>query len=165
MNIFYLDKCPVQCAHWMNNRHVVKMILESAQLLSTCHVLVDGVQVAYKPTHLSHPSTLWAMEAQENYQWLFNHFVALIKEHQHRYPNSKIHKSSRFLDVLSQTPKGIRRVKRTPIKLAMPDILQAEYKGTEAYKQYYKIYKRKDKDGKAATWTNRPVPDWFVIGE
>lgn len=141
------------------------MILESAQLLSTAHVVADGAQVAYKATHKNHPSTLWVLEAQENYLWLYEHFVALIEEHQHRYPKSKKHKSSRFLEALSQVPKGIRRVKRTPIKLAMPEIIKAEYSGVEAYRTYYKIYKRFDKDGKAATWTNQPIPTWFHIGE
>lgn len=165
MNVFYLDHCPTQCAQWMHNRHVVKMILESAQLLSTVHVLVDGQQVAYKATHKNHPSTLWAMESQQNYLWLFEHFKALIAEHQHRYPKSKLHKSARFLEVLSVVPKGIKRVKRTPIKLAMPDILKAQYSGPEAYRKYYRFYKRVDKDGKKATWTNRPVPEWFIIGD
>lgn len=165
MNIFYLDPCPRQCARYMTNRHVVKMILESAQLLSTAHVVADDVKVAYKPTHKNHPSTLWVLEAQENYLWLYEHYIALIEEHLHRYPKSKKHKSSRFLEILSRVPKGIRRVKRTPIKLAMPEILKAEYSGVEAYRKYYKIYKRFDKDGKAAAWTNRPIPTWFHIGE
>lgn len=165
MNIFYLDTDPVICAHLMSDRHVIKMILETAQILSTAHVVKGCGQVAYKKTHENHPSTLWAMEAQENYLWLFEHFKALIDEHLHRYPNSNIHKSSRYLTELSEVPKGIRRIKRTPIRLAMPELLKCQFKGTKAYQEYYKIYKRQDRDGRKPTWTNRPIPSWFNIGE
>ena len=163
MNIFYLDECPWVCATLMHNRHVVKMPLETAQLLSTAHVEVDGRQVAYKSTHKAHPSAIWTMEAKENYLWLYEHFKALITEHQHRYPMSNLHKSARFLEALAEPPQGITRVKRTPIRLAMPEILKAQYSGVEAYRKYYRIYKRVDKDGRKATWTERPVPQWFVI--
>lgn len=161
MNIFYLHHCPEQCAKWLCDRHVVKMILETAQLLSTAHVVIDGNQVAYKATHLDHPSTLWVMEAQDNYRWAYRHLQALIEEHQYRYPSSPLHKTARHLEGLSEPPRGIKLTKRTPIKLAMPLILRTLFDGVNAYREYYSIYKRKFKDGRDATWTRRSPPDWF----
>ena len=64
MNIFYLDRNPVVAAQMMCDKHVVKMILESAQILSTAHRVLDGDEHAdnvgmYKMTHKNHPSTIW----------------------------------------------------------------------------------------------------------
>lgn len=165
MNVFYLSHCPIQCAQWMHDRHVVKMILETAQLLSTAYVVIDGNQVAYKPTHSDHPSLLWAIESRANYEWLYRHFVALIDEHQHRYPKSSIHKSARYCGVLKVPPKGLKGTRRTPIKLAIPLPLRLMYSGTEAYIEYYRQYKRVDKDGREARWTNRQPPEWFNLNQ
>ena len=119
MNIFYIDKDPVQAAQWMVDKHVVKMILESAQLLSTAHrvldgELVDGIKVnletgksrktkayvlhdnrdsvLYSATHVNHPSAVWCRKSVENYTWLVEHFFALCEEYTHRY--GKKHKCS-----------------------------------------------------------------------
>ena len=80
MNIFYLDKCPHKAAELQYNKHVVKMILESAQMLCTAHhVHGDPASVPYRQTHRYHPSTIWARENASNYEWLFHHFCALSK--------------------------------------------------------------------------------------
>ena len=42
MNIFILDKDPMKAAMMLCDRHVPKMIVESAQMLSTVHRLLDG---------------------------------------------------------------------------------------------------------------------------
>ena len=62
MNIFYLDSDPVKAAQIQYNKHVVKMILESAQMLCTAHhhyaesleYKPDYVPVSY--THLTLPT-------------------------------------------------------------------------------------------------------------
>ena len=45
MNIFYLDKEVVPCAQMHLDKHCVKMILEYAQLLSTAHRVLDGMEM------------------------------------------------------------------------------------------------------------------------
>ena len=93
MNIFYIDESPVQAARWMVDKHVVKMILESAQLLSTAHRVLDGMEVIvvnpdtnrkgkrwilpdaregklYKATHMNHQSAIWCRESIQNYKCL-----------------------------------------------------------------------------------------------
>ena len=81
MNIFYLHKCPKRAAQLQYNKHVVKMILESAQMLCTAHHCIMGsdADVPYKVAHRNHPSTKWARQSGENYAWLYWHMIELGK--------------------------------------------------------------------------------------
>ena len=87
MNIFYLHQDPVKAAQYQYNKHVVKMILESAQMLCTAHHCIDTefADVPYKIAHKNHPSTVWARRSANNYEWLYHHFVALSAEYKRRY--------------------------------------------------------------------------------
>jgi hypothetical protein len=99
MNIFYLDRDPIEAARLQCDRHVVKMILETAQLLSTAHNELDGGQIAYKSTHKNHPSAVWARASAENYYWLQRHLGALGHEYFRRY--GRVHKT---IQTHSQAP-------------------------------------------------------------
>ena len=86
MNIFYLDSDPVKAAQIQYNKHVVKMILESAQMLCTAHHHYDnGHNVPYKKAHYNHPSTIWCRQNKNQYRWLYNHMIALGEEYTYRY--------------------------------------------------------------------------------
>ena len=86
MNIFYLDKNPVKAAQVQYNKHVVKMILESAQMLCAAHhVLGSKLDIPYKIAHKNHPSTIWTRECAANYSWLYEHMRALGYEYTKRY--------------------------------------------------------------------------------
>jgi len=102
MNIFYLDKNTSVCASFTADRHVCKMIIEYAQLLSTAHFVLDGQQVGYKPTHKNHPCAVWVRQSTGNYDWLFDLFECLCREYTLRY--GKHHKTSELLTVLWRTP-------------------------------------------------------------
>ena len=92
MNIFYLHKDPYKAAEYQYNKHVVKMILESAQMLCTAHHHYDeNTDVPYKKAHYNHPSTIWVRQNKNHYRWLFNHMKALGEEYTDRY--GKIHLS------------------------------------------------------------------------
>ena len=84
MNIFVTDPCPVKSAQEQCDKHVVKMVLESAQMLSTAWRVFDNEAAEnaemYKQAHLNHPCSIWVREAQENYIWLYKHFDALCTE-------------------------------------------------------------------------------------
>jgi len=159
MNIFYLSNDPKECAQQHLDKHVVKMILETAQLLSNAHHMLDGDQVIkpiYKLTHKNHPSAIWVRASKEHYQWLWKLLYELCKEYTHRY--GKIHKVERegLLNVLYEAPANIPNngwlSGPTP---AMPD----EYKVSDiiqSYRNYYNGAK-----ASFAKWTNRPVPEWF----
>lgn len=159
MNIFYLDHDPVECAKQHCDKHVVKMVLETAQLLSNAHHMIDGEQVIipiYKLTHKNHPSAVWVRKCSAHYDWLWSLLHALCKEYTHRY--GKVHKIERegLLDILKQPPVNIgKSIVFNEPPPAMPD----EYKVTSAiqsYKNYYKGAK-----AHFARWTNRPTPTWF----
>lgn len=137
MNIFYLDEDPKIAAVYQYNKHVVKMILESAQMLCTAHhcIMGDDADVPYKMAHKNHPSTIWARQSGENYAWLYHHMMALGEEYSVRY--GKKHLSiTKCEDKLSILPGGILETGLTEMPQCMPD----EYKdkcSVQAYWNYY----------------------------
>ena len=155
MNIFYLHHDPAQAARMQCDRHVVKMILETAQLLSTAHAVLDGESPAYKPTHKNHPSAVWVRSSSLAYNWTWRHLRALGREYERRY--GKVHKTIReHLETLSQSPEsmcGFTDAPCTPPPQCMPD----EYKRDDtrlAYQLYY--------NAKADDWDSRGMPmKWY----
>lgn len=156
MNIFYLHNDPKQCAEMHCDKHVVKMIVETAQLLSTAHhVLDNNGDGFYKPTHKNHPSAIWCRQTDSNYVWLWCLLVSLCKEYTHRY--GKIHKCQRdgLVARLMRLPTNIARGEFTQPTPAMP----IEYKTTDSIESYHKYYNGSKRS--FAVWTNRPIPQWF----
>ena len=180
MNIFVLDNDPVKAAQLQCDKHVVKMIVETAQLLSTAHRMIDGNMVRkpnkngrmmqnwvigdsrddvlYKACHLNHPSAVWARESNTNYQWLYKHFIALCDEYTYRY--GKVHATdTKLRDALRVVPSNIKSDIMTPFKLAMgtnPECID----NSDPVGSYRKYYKTK-KDRFKMVWTNRATPEWF----
>ncbi len=160
MNIFYLSQDPVDAARQQCDKHVVKMILETAQLLSTAHRELDGDDWAdgvglYKRTHKNHPSAIWVRASHYHYQWTFYHFRALCEEYTRRY--GKVHATERLMNQLSIIP---RLIDITPF-VAPPQCMPDEYKQSDtvdAYRAYYigdKAY--------MAKWAHSEAPAWFPI--
>ena len=137
MNIFYLDKDPVKAAKMQYNKHVVKMILESAQMLCTAHHCIMGsdADVPYKSAHKNHPSTIWARQSAQNYAWLYYHMMALGAEYTKRY--GKKHLSiTKCEDKLAILPGGILETGFEQPPQCMPD----EYKDKCSVKAYWNYY-------------------------
>ena len=137
MNIFYLHEDPRKAAEYQYNKHVVKMILESAQMLCTAHHHFDnGDNVPYKKAHYNHPSTIWVRQNSRNYYWLYNHMLALGKEYTRRY--GKTHLSiTKCWESLQNVPVGMPLggpVTQPP--QCMPD----EYKADCAIHAYWNYY-------------------------
>ena len=160
MNIFVLDLDPNLSAKYHCDKHVVKMILETAQLLSTVAYKQGWWREGmYKPTHKNHPCTLWAESSTVNLFWLIRLGLALCDEYQHRY--GRIHKSRSIIDlVVSLLPENFSE-KETPstFALAMPD----QYKNTDpvvSYRSYYVGEKLK-----FAKYKNTPWPSFLRIGD
>lgn len=142
------------------DKHVIKMILESAQLLSTAHHVLDGNSARegiYKPTHINHPCSIWVRDSQYNYVWLWWHFDALCREYEYRY--NKLHKTSSMLRKLYWTPNNMVGIGPTPFAVAMKVRPECVVEGdpVQSYRNYYKT---KQKDFKMV-WTKREVPSWF----
>lgn len=179
MNIFYLHGTPELAAQQHCDKHVVKMILEYAQLLSTAHRVLDGNQlvgvsktgrkqtrfvlsdsresILYTATHVNHPSAIWVRQSSKNYIWLSQLLHHLCKEYTHRY--GKVHKveHSGLLETLYEWPTDIGSVPFTDPTPAMPEDCIVPGNVIESYHKYY----RERKAG-FARWTKRSVPSWFT---
>lgn len=161
MNIFFLDFSPSQCAQAHCDKHVIKMILETAQLLSTVKHKLEPAdhphkEVWYKPTHARHPCTLWVGETAQNYAWTVELLHSLLEEYTYRY--GKQHKTSERLHALSKVPEVLMRrsLGMTTLPKVMPEVYHDTGNIVEAYRAYYKAEKRS-----FAKWTRRETPYWF----
>lgn len=156
MNIFVLDNDVAKCAEYHCDKHVVKMILESAQILSTvCRQ--SGLDVGYKPTHSHHPCTIWASESLDNWIWLRNLTALLNAEYKYRYEKSNNHKS---YDLVATLPlPNIPDIGLTPFAQAMPD----KYKHDDAVVAYRNYYVNEKSD--FLKWTKRGAPLWKEVSE
>lgn len=163
MNIFFLDKSPKLSAQYQCNKHVIKMIVESAQLLSTAHRVLDGdklvlpddrEQILYKATHINHPCAVWCRATYMNYRWLADHLEYLLDEYTLRY--KKQHKSEDVYHALIDSPDCIEPEGFTTPPCCMPD----EFKISDNYVDNYREYYRVDKAHLHA-WKNRDKPNWI----
>jgi len=189
MNIFYLDHDVRKCAEMHNDKHVVKMILEYAQLLSTAHRILDGVlstgvsasgrkktvyvladdrdTVLYSATHANHPSAVWVSQSVPNYMWLAELLEECCKEYTYRY--DKIHKVERdgLMQALkNQFPTNIPDGPFTEPTPAMPDDVKVLREvNTDRYQldsiASYRNYYIQNKTH-LANWKKRDVPAWYI---
>jgi len=137
MNIFYLHKNPYKAATYFYDKHKVKMILESAQMLCTAHhVYGNGDNVPYKKAHVNHPSTIWARTSKSNYYWLYEHMLGIGKVYTKRY--GKYHLSiEKCRDALAFAPVGMPELGFTEPPQCMPDEYKVEGDSISAYWNYY----------------------------
>jgi hypothetical protein len=152
MNIFILDYDVKKCAKYHVDKHVVKMILETAQLLCGVHWVVNS-EAPYKLSHKNHPCSIWARESLTNYLYLCELGLELCYEYTYRY--GKKHKSQQVIEWCIENKPNIKDIGFTEPAKAMPD----EYKVksvVESYRNYY----RGAKSG-FANWKNREIPEWF----
>lgn len=153
MNIFYLDEDPIKAANYLCDKHIIKMCLETAQMLCTVSWRYN-VEAKYKIAHKNHPSTLWAGASLENWEWLVMHGLAIGEEYTRRY--DKIHKSSLVISWCLESggrpaPKGF-----TAPPQCMPDAFKAE-SAVDAYRAYYLGDK-----ASFAKWDRSPTPEWWL---
>ena len=136
MNIFYLSQKKEKAAQVQYNKHVVKMILETAQLLCTAHhELGTSIEIPYKATHKNHPSAIWVRDSAENYMWAYEHMLALGAEYTKRY--GKTHLTIlKCRDVLYTFPKSISNKPFAQPPQCMPDEYKSEC-SVDAYWNYY----------------------------
>jgi len=154
MNIFVLDEDPNIAASMQCDKHVVKMILESAQML--CSVYPEGV-APYKKAFYNHPCTRWVRESSENWSWLVCHAKGLCAEYTRRY--EKIHKSEKVITWCASEPVVVKG-ELTPFAQAMPDHYKVSGDAVQAYRNYYIGDK-----ARFAKWKESSlVPEWFSVG-
>jgi hypothetical protein len=182
MNIFYVHPDPRIAAQSLVNSHVVKMPLESAQMLSTAHRVIDGKEIVlikenldtgrkrkkkvyilkdgqkglhiYQATHINHPSSVWTRKSISNYFWLYDHFLSLLDEYTFRY--GKIHKCSTLVPYLKDAPNYIKVENFTQPPCAMDEKYIISDDAVINYRNFYRL-------GKAHLhkYKNRTPPDWL----
>jgi len=180
MNIFILHKDPYTAATMLCDKHIPKMIVESAQMLSTVHRMLDGMpekrksksgkttqtyytfsdgrdELYYLAVHKYHPCTTWTAESVSNYEWHFEHFRGMAKEYQFR--RNKTHATwDKLGRLLKDPPKNIRNIGLTEFAQAMSHYPDCKVDGdaVQAYRNYYHFAKP------FAKWNwGRKAPDWW----
>lgn len=180
MNIFYLDEEPRIAAQYACDQHVVKMIVETAQLLSTAHRILDGKEyidsssgrkirrwalddylldkLFYHATHINHPSAIWVRSNRAAYDWTVRYLYCLCDEYTLRY--GKTHKTESLAKAFNLNyPKNLDP---SNIFSPPPQTMPEQYKlqdTVEAYRRFY-IYDK----SKFAKWKHGNIPDWFRSG-
>jgi len=181
MNIFVLSEDPREAAQMVCDKHCSKMIVESAQMLSTAHRMLDGYMekrrsksgkvmvkyyvhpndnmenILYKAVHHYHPCTVWTMESKDNYLWHYEHFLGLAEEFSVRY--KKQHMTvEKLKDILQNPPNSIENIGLTEFKQAMSHYPECIVEGNpvQAYRNYYHMAKS------FAKWEKgRQAPYWW----
>ena len=176
MNIFYLDHDPSIAAAYHCDKHVVKMILESAQMLSTAHWVGEAqasgitdlkklktrVKLSsnapvgiYAPTHVSHPSSIWTRSSTANYDWLASLAKELCLEYTRRY--GRKHKTQDLIErLIVSRPSGLSTAPFVEPPQCMPDHCKVQGDSVSAYRKYYMSEKRK-----FAKWKTQ-TPHWWI---
>lgn len=157
MNVFALDRDPVRAARALCDRHVVKMTLETAQILCTAARARLGQDAPYRPTHASHPCVAWAAERRANWDWLVRHGLALADEYERRF--GRVHASRAVIARMARAGPPPRGRRRQPFAQVMPE----RYRDRDAVAAYRRYYVG-EKAG-FATWRSpaRP-PRWWRPG-
>ena len=180
MNVFYLHDDPKTCAEMHFDKHVVKMIIEYAQLMSTAHRVLDGEEYFDKTVngrkikrwrmkdqewetglmlacHVNHPSGVWTRWSRQNYFWLNTMWQYLLKEYTHRY--GKHHACEKYGRLLYLFPKNLPDRTFEDPPPAMPDYCKVKGNSIASYHKYYINEKVR-----FAKWTNREIPLWYQNG-
>ena len=166
MNIFYLDKDPIIAAQMSCDKHVVKMILESAQMLCSTHRVLDGDEIAdskgmYKMAHKNHPSTIWTRSSVQNYIWLWRHMTALMREYTHRY--GKVHATeTKLAKIFKNPPKNLPEGPQQEFAVAIAENQTCrQVPGFDKLPVVNKYQQYILNDKPFAVWSKRDKPSWF----
>lgn len=156
MNIFYLHPSALVAAKLHCDKHVVKMVLETAQILAAVHhIHGNGENVTYKLTHKNHPCVQWAASSLANYRWLQKLGVGLSNEYAFRY--GRRHKCEEYIKgELADAPATLTKHLWTEPPKCMPD----EYKVDSVVESYHNYYR--NAKAAIAKWSHRAIPEFML---
>jgi hypothetical protein len=155
MNIFFLDSDLTKCAQYHVDRHCVKIILESCQVLCTAY---PNGTAPYKHTHKNHPIAVWCRLNKANFNYVVRYAKELCKEYTYRY--GKKHKCEEVLAWIDSNAPSIPEGDQTE-----PPRCFGEFKSSirttnsvvTDYREYYRLGK-----SHLFSWTGRAKPDWIT---
>jgi hypothetical protein len=163
------------------DKHVCKMVIEYAQLLSTAHRVLDGEMYMdktinnrnikrwrllderelrlMKPTMMNHPSAIWVRQSDKHYLWLYNMWCELLKEFTYRY--GKTHATARLIPDLAKVPDKCPVGDFAGPTPAMPDDCKVPGNSLQSYHNYY-VMKKEHLWSWKGKINSRKEPQWFV---
>lgn len=165
MNIFVLHTNPITAARMMCDKHIPKMVVESAQMMASAlrrHGAADAIMPIAKTTgrpylggYHRHPCTVWTGDTRHNFLWLAEHGSTLAAEYTSRY--GKVHACAGAIEQMTRHASLIPTGPVTEFAQAMPDEFKVEGNAVLAYRRYYSSDKRR-----FASWTKgTPAPSWW----
>lgn len=168
MNIFLTSECPAECARALDDRRVNNQVRETAQMLCTA-LRQYGLRAEWPMAvaHPHHPATKWVCETADNWQWAFEHFLALGVEKSVRYPDNPPHRSFEELRRPLWEHRGVMPAGAlTPfVNCARRLDLGIDHTGEPdtvlAYRRY--VVDRWRLDSVPPAWSHRGPPDWLLF--
>lgn len=152
MQIFVLDKDPQKAAEMMCDKHIPKMVLESAQILCSVAHIYKISYVPYRLTHRNHPCIKWTEKSKQNFLWLYEHGMAIANEYELRF--GKVHKSKAIIEWSKFVADYMPDIGLTDFAMAFDD----KYKSSDVVKSYHNYYRTKE----FAKWEKgRNPPEWW----
>ena len=162
MNIFFLDFNPQRAAEYHCDKHVIKMIIETAQMLYSAHWVMGPQDLpagAYRIAHANHPCSIWVRESLENYKWLCQLGYWLCREYQYRYGDKKQHRTQAHIEWLIKNPP---RTLKGDMITELPQAMPHQYKHRNpviAYQTYYIESKYRERG--IVKYTKRDPPEFL----
>ena len=165
VNLFVVDRDPIKSAQDLCDKHVVKMPLETAQILSSAFPKEEPFEslrevkprrVLYRQTHLNHKICRWTRETEENFLWTVRHGIGLCVEFRVRYGHAHSSESvilwcMKNVHKLQFPSKGLTEF----VQAISPDCYLDD--PVEAYRKYYVL-----KKSHFAKWLKgRQPPQWW----
>lgn len=155
MNIFVTNSNPIDSAFALDDKRVIKMALESAQLMAGA-INLQGGNSPYKTTHSNHPCSIWVRQTRSNYWWLFEHYKALCQAYYDRF--GKRHKT---LDYIDKWVNGVYLISKGTLT---PFVNCTEFKDLSDVHEAYRrqMLKKWKEDKRTPKWTNASPPIWEI---
>lgn len=167
MNIFVLDTDPAIAASYHCDQHLHKMILESAQMLSTVmhDVGYSSKSLVYKPAYQNHSCTRWLINSRAACLWV----IKLCKELENIRLSlgADFHKSMEIIEIAAQAmtdPMDPKYLDKLEFKIfaGPPSIEIRNISVVEKYQMYYRQKHRAWLNTRAPmSYKNRPIPPFL----
>jgi hypothetical protein len=156
MNIFVSHINPIVSAHNLDDKRVVKMVVESAQILQTAlHNNGFNELILVRPAWFNHPVVQWAGASRQNYNWLLHHLTSLIELYEEIYGRKHLYHN--FPLQFGCTKDFIKDAPPTEFPNCT---LYKQHESIDAYQRHL-VYKWKFLDKRKTTWKLREKPDFY----
>jgi hypothetical protein len=160
MQLFILDYEPCVSAQMMSDCHIIKMCLETAQILSSVRFNkgFEHNEIIPKPYNTKHP-VITAIDNQEKINWLLDYNRAIHSEYVYRF--NKHHAYFKLIEFYEHLrDNSIKYYDKSKLNFArdFKDFTTTKTDLIESFREYYKMKKSIIKRWK---YTKRSEPEWM----